>query len=203
MITSFSNPNYQLNDADALNSNLPASQYYHDNSQHIYDEPANLTTSDTSTTSSGTNSASKRRKNYGNVDSNQLGVEGIDGQGGYFSPDSMTSEGQYSMESGFTSPGGTQSMVEIEHTEQDSEPESSTGSGTPSETRKAKGFLGYYASLQQSVKERNAGKPEVEVESDGGDMSECSGATPMTPAGVTPITPASTASSAQDGSQKR
>jgi hypothetical protein len=38
MITSFSNPNYTLITDDALNSNLPSTQYYNDNSSHIYDE---------------------------------------------------------------------------------------------------------------------------------------------------------------------
>ena len=56
MITSFSNPNYQLN--DALNSNLPASRYLHDNETHIYED---LVTRDDDQTRKH-NSAAKRRQ---------------------------------------------------------------------------------------------------------------------------------------------
>ena len=64
MLTSFNNPNYELNDADALNSNLPASQYYtsssvYSNSELITDNASpstistiNSTTNITSTTNS-------------------------------------------------------------------------------------------------------------------------------------------------------
>ena len=206
MITSFSNPNYQLNDADALNSNLPASQYYHDNATHIYDEPANLVTMDDEdvsmdTTKSNSTSSTKRRKKYAHMDANTMGVS----PSHMTSPESMTSsEEQYSVESGFLSPGErTASMVEIEHnelssTDSDGGQTGNDDNNAPSR-RKRGGFLGYYASLEKSVKERNSGKEESrdktaeEAEDDGKSSGDDSGV---------PVTPASTAESNASGASK-
>ena len=221
MITSFSNPNYQLNDADALNSNLPASQYYHDNGTHIYDEPANLVAMDddedvSMDTTTKSNSSSKRRKKYAHMDANTMGVVGSASVSPSYmsmtSPDSMTSEEQYSVESGFLSPGErTASMVEIEHTEPlstDSDGQTSDANSTNDNRRRKGGFLGYYASLEKSVKERNSGKrsssrdqaeaESEETEDDGKSSGDDSGAI----SGTTPITPASTAESNASGASK-
>ncbi len=76
MITSFSNPNYQLN--DALNSNLPQYQQhdYHDN--HIYHELVTSHDSDDVVTSQSNNaSASKRRKKYAVLDAGEQLVQQI------------------------------------------------------------------------------------------------------------------------------
>ena len=207
MITSFSNPNYQLNDADALNSNLPASQYYHDNATHIYDEPANLVTMDDEdvsmdTTKSNSTSSTKRRKKYAHMDANTMGVS----PSHMTSPESMTSsEEQYSVESGFLSPGErTASMVEIEHnelssTDSDGGQTGSDDASAPSRRKRGGGFLGYYASLEKSVKERNSGKQESldktaeEAEDDGKSSGDDSGV---------PVTPASTTESNASGASK-
>ena len=155
MITSFANPNYQLNDADALNSNLPATQYY-DN--RLYD-----TTDDTT---SKTNPSSKRRKKYGNMDLNSMGIDVGDGMtmnmtNSISSPDSLMSpgsEGQRSLDSALTSPIEKQTeIVEVEHHDLDS-------NGLPRSESKRKGFLGYYASLETSTKSRRRDEEEEESE---------------------------------------
>ena len=211
MITSFSNPNYQLNDADALNSNLPASQYYHDNGTHIYDEPANLVamddedvSMDTTTNSKSSNSASsssKRRKKYAHMDADTMGVS----PSHMTSPESMTSsEEQYSVESGFLSPGErTASMVEIEHNELSSTDSDGgqTGNDDSSDTCRRKrggGFLGYYASLEKSVKERNSGKQGSSHDKTEAEEAEDDGKSSGDDSGV-PVTPASAAESNASG----
>ena len=208
MITSFSNPNYQLNDADALNSNLPASQYYHDNGTHICDEPANLVAMDDQDVTMDTtksNTSSKRRKKYAHIDANSMGVvqSAFVSLSQFQSPDSVTSEEQYSVESGFLSPGErTASMVEIEHTDSDGGGQTADASSTNDNTRLKGGFLGYYASLEKSVKERYAGTQAEaeaeETEDDGKSSGDDSGAI----SGTTPITPASTAESNASGTGK-
>lgn len=95
MITSFSNPNY---DADALNSNLPISQYYSDsNLYESVDYPTG-------------------RKKYGETSALLSRGSSLNSPDSTFSVDSHNS-----LDSGLTSPTEkTQLLVEVEHAELDS-----------------------------------------------------------------------------------
>ena len=161
MMTSFSNPNYTLNDPDALNSNLPPSTEFFDN-DNLYEDPDLLHTS-----TSKTNSSSKRRKKYSNMDLESMGIELGDGDGGMMhndlqSPDSVasTDSEHNSGGSSATSPfEKTGSIVEVEHRESNTDDESETYAEI-----KPTGFLGYYASLELSAKARQQEREGQESE---------------------------------------
>ncbi len=161
MIISFSNPNYNPNEADALNSNLPISQYYDDN--HIYEDvDSNSPLLDDT---SKTNSSLKRRKIYAQLDLNSMGVdptdetltplsqdENINSPSSVFSVDSRHSNDSFSS----LTERATE-IVEVEHTEEDDD------MAPYAEMPARQGFLGYYASLERSVKSRKK-KEEEEFE---------------------------------------
>ena len=188
MLTSFSNPNYLPNEADALNSNLP--QYYDDN--HIYEDIIGDSTDGDTNSTSKTNSSSKRRKKYGQIDLMQMGIDLAPGDTHYTqaniinSPDSAYSLSTESHGSTATTPAErTTSIVEVEHTEVPSEGEEGDD-GTYAQI-KPKGFMGYYASLEQSAKERLLDKdsdsevegPEVPRKEEGETQEEVPETTPL------------------------
>jgi len=165
MITSFSNPNYTLN--DAVNSNIPSqslvtpTQYYDDNG-HIYDD-----INDVTSTSDGTNTSSmgKSRKKYAQVDLKGMGLGG--GMSRDTSAQSIPDSCTTPLSDGATEPetpgDRTDNIVDIEHSGGETEDE--TGTHT------SKGFLGYYASLEKSARSRQASeekqllKPEKKAQS--------------------------------------
>ena len=160
IIRGFSNPNYQLNEADALNSNLPGTQYYDDN--HIYEDPDLIIDSNDTNLTSQTNGRTKERKKYSQLDANTMGIDlNTDPifchAGTINSPDSIYSEIQ-SVSSTATSPvERTNNIVEVEHTEEISGDEERPDV-------KPQGFLGYYASLEESAARRSAERQEEEEE---------------------------------------
>lgn len=137
MITSFSNPNYTLNDADALNSNLPP----------VYDN---------STTTLGNGSTTKSRQKYAHMDLATMGMTGNT----VLSPDSALE----SPEPGKAdSPTTAEDDSEIANSPADDccseevvnnpaeEPDEAVSS--PADySQHMGGFLGYYASLELSAK---------------------------------------------------
>ena len=142
MITSFSNPNYTLNNADALNSNnLPphTTQYY---------EPDD----DSSPSSTGQNINSSTNKartsaNFG-FESERSCSDNINSYNVYEDVASPSeSEGHFSMDSSATTPAEhTGGILAVEHTEEgDLDLESPY-----SETTSSSGFMGYYATVEKT-----------------------------------------------------
>ena len=162
MMTSFSNPNYTLNDPDALNSNLPLglSSAYCDNDPHLYgDDTPHLATSPRS------DAASKRRKKYAGLDmSTALQEDGGDlmVHNDLCSPDSLASDDSSSAPSGGSgaaSPVLDATLIPVEHTEHEEGGEGDEGAPL---SGSGQGFLGFYASLELSAAARRRREEEEE-----------------------------------------
>lgn len=144
IITSFSNPNYTLNNADALNSNnLPPDQ----TTTEYYDNEDNSTT----TTRNPFNTTNEDDRNTQNINNYEQYRKYIT------SP--AESEGHFSMDSAATSPGEqNESIVSVEHNDTDQE--------SPY-TETSTGFQGYYSTLDevgQDEKESLLTKQDDEVD---------------------------------------
>ena len=140
MLTSFSNPNYTLNNAaDALNSNLPPggqTQYYDDNEEtSLYEEI------DAQTTEAPTNGGRKSRKQYAHIDLSSMGI-------------APAAQSARDSDTRNCSPGDS--------------PDSALQSPIPvaKETRPPApaGFLDYYASLELSAASHHDGQSDGEEE---------------------------------------
>ena len=137
MITSFENPNYHLNDDDALNSNIatpltPAgsSQYYQ--SDQLYEDAI---------------SNSKRRRNYANIDLTSMGID-LDRT--VHTPDSECSlDSRRSAESDVALRSDGQDTSETSEDSSDDSDEDLTP-----EPKRAS-FLEYYSSLERSLTEHD------------------------------------------------
>ncbi|XP_064636339.1 amyloid beta precursor protein binding family B member 2-like isoform X3 [Lineus longissimus] len=159
MITSFSNPNYHMND-DELNSNITplttpitptTHQYYQD---QIYADPDILTSS--------RNPTSKRRKNYAQLDLTSMGIDLNSEQRNYdqqniCSPDSLCS---------------VDSAKSEEFVDCDNEPQQNDDNSEESDVEEQEvstpyaeksSFLGYYASLEKSAKSQQERQPRGDV----------------------------------------
>jgi hypothetical protein len=151
MITSFSNPNYHMND-DELNSNITplttpitptTHQYYQD---QIYADPDILTSR---------NPTSKRRKNYAQLDLTSMGIDLNSEQQQQLrnndtqnicSPDSLCSVDSHKSEDFVDCDNEPRPNDENSEESDDQEEEVSTPYAEKSS------FLGYYASLEKSAK---------------------------------------------------
>ena len=173
MITSFSNPNYVLNSADALNSNLPftQSQYYDDNG-HVYegicsaDSNASDDTNspdDTTTTDVGTR---KGRNKYAQMDLSAMGIDlpqvhqDLDTYGSMCSASTpgTDSEQQNSGDSAVQSPeylsSKSDGIMLVGHRDHEADTDAGSEGGETPYGDKSNSFLGYYASLELSAKSR-------------------------------------------------
>ncbi|XP_074650939.1 amyloid beta precursor protein binding family B member 1-like isoform X2 [Tubulanus polymorphus] len=176
--TSFSNPNYQLNEDDALNSNIaspitPTSVQYYEG--QLYDDISPDILSTTRTSSSTTsNNTSKRRRNYAQLDIKSMGINLTDPSsrptncsrtrcGDLKTPDSVCSiDSQrsdddslpYADDSSLAyadESASDRQTVECSNN-QETDDDLDCNSLTPSYAETKSGFLGYYASLEKSLK---------------------------------------------------
>ena len=175
MLTNFSNPNYESNDPDVLNYNLPASEYYSISQRYGNNEliTSNIETSNnpdinTAITDTLTNTAGKRRKKYGKVDLNTaLGLPSSAEQSQMLSLENFTnSENNEFHQSELIIPQTVEVSRKFTNWDNSDSVENENNDSKDTATTKACGFLGYYASLEMSVAKNkiadSVGKSEIE-----------------------------------------
>ena len=170
LITSFSNPNYQLNDELNANVTSDSTQYYDQGT--IYNDENDFNDQQTGPT--------KQRRKYAHIDLTSMGIELHNGgekkinsdNASLSSPDSLitspSSDGRSEdsiLYSDIKTPTSTtDNVIEVEHNDSEDDSDAQSNSG---ESNQPKGFMGYYASLELSAKARQKSREEEEEEVEG------------------------------------